>query len=167
MEKGTKILIGVGLFVLVAGVGAYAYNNSKKNSKPKKSDNKKPDVKGTTTTTTTTIDKKSTDNISSKPELATVNEAREIIAKAINTAKKTGNDSWLSRLAGTDVTKRNKFYKNFKDNGVTIAEYNATAKFLDTYEKSESNTLSKMSKEENDLMKSFTKKTRGLEGELL
>lgn len=152
MEKGTKILIGVGFLVLVAGVSAYAYNNSKKSSKPKKSDNKKPDVKGTTTTTTTTTDKKSTDSVSSKPELATVNEARELIVKAINTAKRVKKESWLSLLAGADTEKRNAFYKKFKDKGVTIPEYNATAKFLDNYEKSDTATLDKMSKEERDLV---------------
>jgi len=147
MDKKNKIFIGIGILILLTSVSAYAYNKSKNN---KKSNTKKqPETKD-----------KSTEIKKEEPktELATKTEATELIVKAINNSKRENKQNWLSELAGTDTKKRNDFYNKFKEKAVTIPEYNATAKFLDTYYKSDKVTLDLMTKEERDLVMSLFNK---------
>ena len=98
--------------------------------------------------------------------LATITNANDLIQKSKELdAKKQANapagvklsQSWLTRL-DSDPKAKEMYLKEFIDNKVTFEEYNAVLKYLTSWEKSESETIKKLSSKEQNLLRSFVSK---------
>ena len=98
--------------------------------------------------------------------LATITNANDLIQKSKELdAKKQANapagvklsQSWLTRL-DSDPKAKEMYLKEFIDNRVTFEEYNVVLKYLTSWEKSESETIKKLSSKEQNLLRSFDSK---------
>jgi 4-alpha-glucanotransferase len=98
--------------------------------------------------------------------LATTTNALDLIQKAKELdAKKQANapagvrlsQNWLTRL-DSDAKTKEMYLKEFIDNKVTSEEYNAVLKYFSSFEKSESETIKKLSQKEQELLRSFDSK---------
>jgi len=143
----TKILIGV-LTVGVIGTSSWLIYKAVKKSKDKKKENIKPGVatnENALATTTNALD--------------LIQKAKELDAKKQATAPAGTkfSQNWVAALDSNPVAKE-MYLKEFIDNKVTFEEYNAVLKYFSSFEKSESETIKKLSQKEQELLRSFDSK---------
>ena len=148
MEKNTKIVLWVLGIGALLGVGYFSYKKLTSKGKDSKKDDSKSSKNG--------------NKADEEVQYAGIMEAEDLIVSAIRLKDKTGKDNFLSRLQGSDekiLKIRSDFKKQFRNN-VTMKEYNVIKKFLDSFDKNETNTISKLTDEEKNTLKSGMSKIK-------